>query len=50
MLPKVQHRQENKVFNIERMEKAITGKVNTVPAGLSSEQVRRLLLSRARQI
>lgn len=48
MLAKVQHKQENKVFNRERMEKAITGKVNTVPAGLSREQVRQLILSRAK--
>ncbi len=48
MLAKVQPKQENKVFNRERMEKAINSKVNTVPIGLSREQTRQLILSRAK--
>lgn len=37
----------NKVFNKQRMEKALNSKVHTVPEGLSREELRQFILSKA---
>ena len=45
MTNKTQNKQTNKIFDRKKMEKSILKKRYTVPANLSREEIRQLILS-----